>query len=127
MGTVNEDGAVSVQYGGTVTFRGHDGVLDVTISNPQIMLNPGETGTLSVTYTSTLVLADLTGGNVVDNDTPVDVDNGELDQDADSPNTALAESGVVVFSGSTAPGGPIIEFYAAGDPMNPFETMLTVG
>lgn len=131
-GTVDEDGTVFVQYGGTVNFNGHDGALDVTVSNPRIMLNPGGTGTLSVTYTSTdgetstLVLADLTGGNVVDSDTTIVVDNGAVDPDADSTNTALAESGVVVFSGSMTPGGPIMEFYAAGDQMNSFETTLTV-
>lgn len=130
-GTLDEDGTVSVQYAGTVNFFGHDGALDVTISDPEITLNPGGTGTLSVTYTSTdgdtstLVLANLTAGNVVDSGTTVVVDNGSVDPDTDTTATALAESGVVVFSGSTTPGGPIIEFYAEGDPMNAFETTLT--
>lgn len=129
-GTVADDGTVNVQYAGTVNFNGHDGALDVTISDPQLTLNPGGDGALSVTYTSTdgasssLVLADLTAVIVNDDGATVVANNGSVSTDTDSTATILADTGVVVFSGAMTPGGPVINFYQAGDPMNVFETTL---
>lgn len=130
-GTVEEDGTVTVQYGGTVRFLKHEGDLDVTIAEPLLVVSPDGTGTISVTYTSTdgettnPVLALLNSVNTADDGSVVTVSNGALDPDADVSASVLAESGVVVFSGVVY--GNYTEFYDAGASMNAFETTLTEG
>lgn len=43
----------SVAYGGSVAFTGHDGALDLTLSNPTINLTSAKRAVLSVSYAST--------------------------------------------------------------------------
>lgn len=128
-GTVEEDGTVTVQYGGSVRFLKHEGDLDVTIAEPLLSVSPDGTGTISVTYTATdgetttPVLALLNSVTTDDDGSVVSVSNGALTPDADVTASILAESGVVVFSGVVY--GSYTEFYDAGAPMNAFETTLT--
>lgn len=127
-GTVGEDGAIHVQFTGSVNFEKHEGQLDVTISDPLLTVSPDGAGTISVTHaspegSSTLVLADLSGVTVTDDTSSVSADNGDLN--ADVPRTTLAETGVPVFVAVI--GGTESQFYNAGDPMNGFSTTLTVG
>ena len=120
------DGAVSdaaLSFAGSVTFTGHDGVLDMTVANPEIRVS-GDGGTL---------VADVTS-----NDTDGDPHNyGRIDVAAlsfsggDSQNSVAdgivdgGASATLTPEGSTAMG----EFYEAGAEMDPltFQAALADG
>ncbi|HEY6531002.1 MAG TPA: HtaA domain-containing protein [Acidimicrobiales bacterium] len=116
-------GTPTASFGGSVKFYGHDGMLDMTISNIRVVRS-GSSGTLvadvlSVPFEGTtppapplenhpnVVLADLTGGTF------------------STTGTTAGWSGaaaVLTADGSDAFGG----FYPAGDPLDPVSYSLTL-
>lgn len=96
-----------VPYRGAVTFRGHDGLMNVTLANPRITRVDERTATLSVDYAGSRVsLARLDLSRASQS-----VSNGLVTYQ-NSPATLLSTgTSVFSFQGSG--------FYAAGDALDP--------
>lgn len=110
LGTVGGASA-SARYSGTVHFTGHDGALDLSVSNPRIEIGDG-TGTLVVDVASIPIDAPEDSTPVVEQDvalatlelgdiTPTAVSGGR--QWSDVPTTLTAE-GAPAFGGFYEPG-----------------------
>ncbi|MFF2620510.1 HtaA domain-containing protein [Oerskovia jenensis] len=100
-------------YGGTVTFSGHDGLLNLTLSNPTIDVSSSREGTLVVDVRS----ANLDGTTFDAKRVPfasLELNNGGIEHESGSVTyvnvtTTLTEAGSKAFSG----------FYPAGTALDP--------
>ncbi len=108
----------TVDYAGTVRFTGHDGVLDVRLTNPRIVATGGQ-----ATLVADVDSKDIEGGSFVQ----AGVTIGTLDLSAAKVSTA---NGTTTYAAVpavlTAAGVPAFgSFYAAGDALDP--VTFTVG
>ncbi|MBD7950097.1 HtaA domain-containing protein [Oerskovia rustica] len=103
----------TAEYGGTVTFSGHDGLLNLTLSNPTVEVSSALHGTLVVDVRS----ANLDGTTFEAKRVPfasLALNNGAIEHESGSVTyvnvaTTLTEAGSTAFSG----------FYPAGTPLDP--------
>lgn len=115
-GSWNSDGITGIlHYGGGIQFTGHQGALDLTITNPTVKVESGaKTATLSVDYDSVdLVTGKWTKGSEVVATLDLtkakrSITKGNALRWANAPAT-LTEAGVMVFQ----------DFYEAGKSLAP--------
>ncbi|MET0931296.1 MAG: HtaA domain-containing protein [Aeromicrobium sp.] len=110
---------LAVDYDGTVTFAGHNGLLGLTISDPELVVVDGK-GTLEAAVTS----KDLESGTVKD--------HGRIDvADVVAPKITVGGDSVTVAAATTvltAQGAPAFGgFYTAGTALDPLNSALTLG
>lgn len=118
-----ETGAGSISFPGTVRFSGHDGVLNLTISNPTIEFVGDGTGRLRFDARSN----DAQGELAIDEKQAVvgriaelpALDPGEAEHDVELHDitVTLTADGAEAFAG----------FYPTGEELDPLDLSLTVG
>ncbi|WP_251152615.1 HtaA domain-containing protein [Cellulosimicrobium sp. Marseille-Q4280] len=119
-GSFNTDlGKGRASYGGTVSFSGHDGILDLQISNPRVVVD-GSTGTLVVDVRS----SDMEGAK--------SSSNGVAFASLDLSGARSTSGSTVTWSGApatlTAAGAAAFAgFYDAGTALSPVTFSFPVG
>ncbi|WP_435738273.1 HtaA domain-containing protein [Cellulosimicrobium sp. PMB13] len=119
-GSFNTDlGKGRASYGGTVSFSGHEGILDLQISNPRVVVN-GSTGTLVVDVRS----SDMEGN--------ASSSNGVAFASLDLSGARSTSGSTITWSGApatlTAAGAAAFAgFYDAGTALSPVTVSFPVG
>lgn len=114
-----------VDFPGTVHFTGHDGMLDTTISDPQVRLD-GDTATLLLDSEGVTMDTAMSGGDekVTQEDVPfVQIDLADADVSTDGGTTTITatDAGTTL----TEQGSVAFPNYAAGDAFDPISFSIT--
>lgn len=105
-GTLTDSGLGTVSFPGSVHFTGHNGILDLTIANPQVTVTSSTSGTLVATVTSQDEDGEpLPGGTV----TIATLAFGSVTKSGGTAQVTLTSEGAASFAG----------FYEAGTVVDP--------
>ncbi len=116
-GTVSDSGAATIQYSGAARFTGHDGVLHFSLANPRLVLQPGGSGTLTMTKvdakggSSTVALASVSGARLTVSGTRASFSGA---------SATLTSAGTSLFSYQGDP------FYDTGAALDPVSASITL-
>lgn len=113
-----DEGALDVQYSGSVRFTGHGGALDTTVANPRVVVD-GDTAVLLLDVTGTTQAGEVVAATAVEF-AELDLANVEAARDGDTVTWAdvpatLSASGAAAFG-----------TYPEGEDLDPVTIVATV-
>lgn len=103
-GALNSDGIGTLSFPGTLKISGHEGVLDLTISNLKLQTTGSKAGTLSATIAS----SDMDGNPVSASGELAKLSFSSLSQTGGTASATLSANGAKAFAG----------FYSAGEALD---------
>ncbi len=119
-GTLDGPEEIDADFGGQVRFSGHDGALDLTLSDPRVVID-GDEGVLVVDAASKSLSTGQT--TTFDDVTFADLDLFGVTPTADGEQVVLAGIPAVL---ATAGAPAFADFYEAGAPLDALTLRLTV-
>lgn len=113
-----EEGALDVQYSGSVRFTGHGGALDTTVANPRVVVD-GDSAVLLLDVTGTTQAGDVVEATAVEF---AELDLSGVDAARDGDTVTWAD----VPATLTAAGAEAFGTYPEGEALDPVTIVATV-